>query len=38
MQFVLIISNGDEASVSDAEKEAAYADYAALTSMENWRT
>lgn len=35
MQFVLVIYNGDEASVSDAEKEAAYADYAALTNMEN---
>ncbi|MEV2196565.1 YciI family protein [Streptomyces phaeochromogenes] len=35
MQFVLIIYNGTEESVSDEDKQAAYADYAALNSMEN---
>ncbi|WP_419998884.1 YciI family protein [Streptomyces boninensis] len=35
MQFVLIIYNGTEQAVSDEEKQAVYADYAALTSMEN---
>ncbi|HKN99475.1 MAG TPA: YciI family protein [Pseudonocardiaceae bacterium] len=35
MQFVLVIYNGTEEPVSDAEKTAAYADYAALNDMPN---
>jgi hypothetical protein len=35
MQFVLVIYNGNEESVSEEDKKAAYADYAALNSMEN---
>jgi hypothetical protein len=35
MQFVLVIYNGAERSVSEEEKQAAYADYAALNDMEN---
>jgi hypothetical protein len=35
MQFVLVIYNGSELSVSEEERTAAYADYAALNSMEN---
>lgn len=34
MQFVLVIYDG-ERSASDEEKQAAYADYAALNAMEN---
>ena len=30
MQFVLVIYNGSERPVSDEERQAAYADYAAL--------
>lgn len=35
MQFVLIIYNGADGSVSEQEQKAAYADYAALNDMEN---
>ncbi|MEV0660673.1 YciI family protein [Actinomadura luteofluorescens] len=35
MQFVLVIYNGDEDAASEEDKKAAYADYAALNSMEN---
>ncbi|HEX3589628.1 MAG TPA: YciI family protein [Pseudonocardiaceae bacterium] len=35
MQFVLVIYNGDEGSVSDEDMRSAYADYAALNEMEN---
>jgi hypothetical protein len=35
MQFVLVIYGGSERSVSEEEKNAAYADYAALNNMEN---
>jgi hypothetical protein len=35
VQFVLIIYNGGERSVSAEDQQAAYADYAALSSMEN---
>jgi hypothetical protein len=35
MQFVLVIDNGSERTVSEEEKQAAYADYAALSNMEN---
>jgi len=35
MQFVLIIYNGSEGPVSEEEQKEAYADYAALNSMEN---
>jgi hypothetical protein len=35
MQFVLVIYDGGERSVSEEEKTAAYADYAVLNSMEN---
>jgi len=35
MHFVLVIYNGSERPVSEEEKKAAYADYAALNNMEN---
>jgi hypothetical protein len=35
MQFVLVIYDGGERSVSEEEKQAAYADYAVLSTMEN---
>ena len=35
MQFVLVIYNGGEPSVSEEEQKAAYADYAALNDMDN---
>lgn len=35
MQFVLVIYDGGERSVSEEEQRAAYADYAALNEMEN---
>jgi hypothetical protein len=35
MQFVPVIYDGSEMSVSEEEKKAAYADYAALNNMEN---
>lgn len=35
MRFVLVIYNGSETSVSEEDKDAAYAGYAALNNMEN---
>ena len=35
MQFVLVIYDGGERSVSEEDRQAAYADYAALNDMEN---
>jgi hypothetical protein len=35
MQFVLVIYNGGERSVTEEEQQAAYADYAALNDMDN---
>lgn len=35
MQLMLVIYNGNEESVSEEDKKAAYADYTALNSMEN---
>jgi hypothetical protein len=35
MQFVLVIYDGGERSVSEDEQQAAYADYAALNEMKN---